>query len=251
MKTKEKNMKRILAILLVFVMLFSMASCGGKSDAETDGDQIKNEQQETENKDEQDQADDDKKDEDTDDIENVKGDSADKKDDSTVSKPVGGNGGNGAETQKPAGGDSADTSTKEETVGQILLKDFNSRVNDKSTTLSLAEGLISNSIIEFYGGVTPMEIGVYMPGLGEFDVSGYKECTSFGPMMSSIAFIGYIFELEEGTDADAFEKALSEHANPRWNVCVTADETTIDTNGRFVFFLMAPMHFEEAPADEF
>lgn len=250
MKTKEKNMKRILAILLVFVMLFSMASCGGKGDAETDGDQIKNEQQETENKDDQDQADDDKKDENTDDSENVKDDSADKKDDSTVSKPAGGSVGNGAETQKPAGG-STDTPAKEETVGQILLKDFNSRVNDKSTTLSLAEGLISNSIIEFYGGVTPMEIGVYMPGLGEFDVSGYKECTSFGPMMSSIAFIGYIFELEEGTDADEFEKALAEHANPRWNVCVTADETTIDTNGRFVFFLMAPMHFEDAPADEF
>lgn len=235
-------MKRFLAILLVFIMMFSFAACGGgDADLEADGDQIKNEQQDNENKDDNNQdadADDAGKDD--------KGSEADKKEDKpAASQPSSGENG----VQKPSSGNESSDKESQDTVGQILLKDFNSRVSSTATTQSIADGLISNSIIEFFGGTSSMEVGAWLPGLGD-GLTGYKECTTFGPMMTSIAFVGYIFELEDGVDADEFEKTLADNANPRWNICVTADETTIDTNGRFVFFLMAPMHFEDAQDEE-
>ena len=59
-------------------------------------------------------------------------------------------------------------------------------------------------------------------------------------MMGSIAFVGYVFTLEDGADVDAFKATLEANANPRWQICVTADETIIENVGNTVFFLMCP-----------
>lgn len=226
-------MKKILAVLLVLVMVFSFVACGGGTeDTELNDDQINNEQNVDENGDQDADAD-----TDTDTDTDADADVKDEQQNDNPKPPVADN---DQDVQAPA----------DETVAQILLKDFNSRVSADSTTMSLAEGVIANPIIQFFGGAVPMEVGGYLPGLGEGTITGYKECTSFGPMMGSIAFIGYVFELEDGVDAAAFEKSLLDNADPRWQICVTADETVVDTNGNFVFFLMAPAHFDEAPVDE-
>ena len=60
------------------------------------------------------------------------------------------------------------------------------------------------------------------------------------PMIGSIAFVGYVFTLEEGADVDAFKATLEANADPRWQICVTADETIIENVGNTVFFLMSP-----------
>ena len=82
----------------------------------------------------------------------------------------------------------------------------------------------------------PVEAGF----LAEFDgdITGFDKGVKFGPMMGSIAFSGFVFEVSG--DANAFAKELSEKADPRWNICVEADQTVWEVSGNKVFFLMCP-----------
>ena len=83
-----------------------------------------------------------------------------------------------------------------------------------------------------------------MPGLlagfNNYEVTGFKSGAMFGPMMGSVAFIGYVFELEEGADVDAFMTGLTENCDPRWNICVEAEQTVVGAYNNMVFFLMCP-----------
>jgi len=67
----------------------------------------------------------------------------------------------------------------------------------------------------------------------------------FQPMIGSIAFIGYVFELEDGVSASDFAANLKQNANMRWNICVEAEETVTSVAGNKVFFVMCPKQFEE------
>ena len=82
---------------------------------------------------------------------------------------------------------------------------------------------------------------VYLSGFDNYEVTGFKSGAMFGPMMGSVAFIGYVFELEEGADVEGFMTALTENCNPRWNVCVEADQTVVGAYNNMVFFLMCPI----------
>ena len=64
-------------------------------------------------------------------------------------------------------------------------------------------------------------------------------------MIGSIPFVGYIFILEDGADVDTFAQNLLDNCNPRWNICVTADETFCEVSGNTVFFLMSPAGTDE------
>ncbi len=133
---------------------------------------------------------------------------------------------------------------KEETMGQILLTDFKTRIkeNPSISTQEMADALLTNEIIQFMSGSMPVEPG-WLSGFSA-DITGFKEGVSFGPMMGSIAFIGYIFELEEGSDVEAFVKTLKDNADPRWQICVEAEETVTAYSGNTVFFLMCPRQME-------
>lgn len=136
-----------------------------------------------------------------------------------------------------------DTDPADMTMGAAILADFKERMNNNPnvTALELAEALLTNEVIEFMGGAMPVEPGSLLLGFGETEVTGYKEGAMFGPMMGSIAFVGYIFNLEEGADIEAFKTFLADNCDPRWNICVTADETFIENIGNTVFFLMSPI----------
>ncbi len=98
---------------------------------------------------------------------------------------------------------------------------------------------------QFMGGVMPVEVGAeYFPGFDNFAITGYKACANFMPMMGSIAYVGYIFELEDGTDAQEFINTLTANCNPRWQICVTADQTVAGAIGNKVLFLMCPATYE-------
>lgn len=139
-----------------------------------------------------------------------------------------------------------------ETWGQTLLDVFNDEMaaNPAITAEELANKIITHESILFMGGAMPMEAGAeWLPG---FDTAptGWKECVNFGPMMGSIAFVGYIFTLEDGADVDAFKQTLKDSCNPRWQICVTADETFVENVGNTVFFLMSPYsNNPEVPAE--
>ena len=47
--------------------------------------------------------------------------------------------------------------------------------------------------------------------------------------------------------ADA--QALTDNANPRWNICVEADQTVVGTKGDKVFFLMCPASYDMGGED--
>lgn len=112
------------------------------------------------------------------------------------------------------------------------------------SALQIAEKLVTNEIIPFAGGAMEVEPGL-LAGFDNYEVKGFKSGAVFMPMIGSIAFVGYVFELEAGADVNAFVNELASNSNPRWNICVEAEETVTGTEGNMVFFCMSPLSFEE------
>lgn len=129
------------------------------------------------------------------------------------------------------------------TIGQTLLNEFKG-MDVSIGAQAIAEKLITNPVIEFMGGAMPVEPGL-LSGFDNAEITGFSEGVMFGPMMGSIAFVGYIFEVEEGGDVAAFMENLKANCNPRWNICVEADETNIHNIGNTVFFLMSRASYDE------
>ncbi|MEE1281499.1 MAG: hypothetical protein UHK60_04485 [Acutalibacteraceae bacterium] len=134
------------------------------------------------------------------------------------------------------------TSSEATTVGEKLLADF--KADSTGTAQEIADRLLTNEVIEFMGAATPVEEGL-LSGFDNAEIKGFKEGVMFGPMMSSIAFVGYIFELPEDDDVDAFKTTLKDSANLRWNICVEAEELIVESEGNKVFFLMCPKSLEQ------
>lgn len=130
-------------------------------------------------------------------------------------------------------------------VGQTLLNDFKAELEaDPSISLEeLADNILSDDIIQFEGVHTTVENGM-LTGFGNAEITGFKDGVMFSPMISSVPFIGYIFKLDDSTNAEEFTKMLKDNADLRWNICTEADEIIADYSGDTVFFLMCPKSFE-------
>jgi len=109
----------------------------------------------------------------------------------------------------------------------------------EATALELAETVITNEKILFMGGAMEMEAG-FMAGFDNVEINGFESAAMFAPMMGSIAFVGYVFDLADDADVEAFKKNLTDNANLRWQICVTADEMLCESIGDKVFFIMCP-----------
>lgn len=143
------------------------------------------------------------------------------------------------ETEAPA-----DNSAAGGTLGETLLADFTERAADESATAQIiADGLITNPAILFGPMTMPVEPGL-LSGFGNTEITGFKEGVTFAPMIGSIAFVGYVFDLEEGTDGAAFMQTLKDNADLRWNICVEAEEMICEQVGNKVFFVMCPKTLE-------
>ena len=136
------------------------------------------------------------------------------------------------------------TEPEEDSTGRLLLDDFGERMgkDPDQTALKLAEGIISNEAIPFMGMAMEAESG-FLSGFTE-EITGFREAAVFGPQISTIPFVGYIFVLEEGSDVASFAENLKEKSDPAWNICTEADQTVIDYYGNTVFFLMCPESLE-------
>ncbi|MBP0959380.1 MAG: hypothetical protein J5992_04575 [Oscillospiraceae bacterium] len=145
-------------------------------------------------------------------------------------------------TDAPA--DTAAPDASADTLGNTLYKDFLSKVeaNPDMSVEELANQIIANPVIQFGPAVMPVEAG-YLPGFTE-EISGFKSGAMFAPMIGSIPFVGYVFELESEDDVEAFLATLDSTSDPRWNVCVEADETVMGNSGTKVFFVMCPTSIE-------
>jgi len=143
-----------------------------------------------------------------------------------------------AEQEKPS---SAPVAT---TLGQTLLADFKAKASSGMSTQAIAEALVANPAIKFNGGAVSVEEG-YLSGFDNTEIKGFKSGVMIAPMIGSIAFVGYVFELESAADAPAFRAMLEKSANLRWNICVEAEEMVSGTSGNKVFFVMCPKSLEE------
>ncbi len=130
------------------------------------------------------------------------------------------------------------------TLGNTLLADFKSKANSGMSTLEIAEGLMQNEAIKFMGGAMEVEPGL-LSGFDNTEITGFKSGAVFMPMIGSIAFVGYVFELENAADTGAFISKLKSSANMRWNICVEAEEMVTGSVGNKVFFVMCPKTLEE------
>ena len=109
----------------------------------------------------------------------------------------------------------------------------------------IANAIVESGILPFMAGAMEIEVGTeYFAGFDYYTIEGYKSAAVFMPMMGSIPYVGYIFELEDGVDVYNFVDDLTVNANPRWNICVEADETLVGAFGHTVFFIMCPDRIE-------
>lgn len=202
-------MKKIITLIIAVMMLFAVAACGGNNEPQ---DNI-TEQPETN-----------------------PGDQPAAEGEGPVADDMGA-------ADSDAAGDPDTSVSSGDTVGQTLLADFKAAAANGGTAEEIANAVIANENINFGPVVMPVEPGL-LTGFDNAEITGFKEGVTFAPMIGTIPFVGYVFLLEDGADVDAFLDTLKTNANPRWNICTEAEETTIDHVDNYVFFLMSPMSFE-------
>ncbi len=153
---------------------------------------------------------------------------------------------NDTETKEPENVETVEPTTP----ATILLKAFKDmKANGEYTDVeTAANALITNPIIPFSGGAMLVEEG-WLNGFSA-DITGFKSGAVFMPMIGAIPFVGYVFELEEGADVNAFVQTLKDNADMRWLVCVEAEEMVCEAVGNTVFFCMAKTSFEEEAPNE-
>lgn len=130
-----------------------------------------------------------------------------------------------------------------QSVGNVLLSEFKKNASGKSAE-EIANILVQNSVIKFAGGVVPVTEG-FLTGFDNAEIKGFKDGAMFAPMIGTIPFVGYVFELSEGVDASSFISTLKSNANLRWNICTQAEEMVTGSVGNKVFFVMSNKSLEE------
>ncbi len=155
-----------------------------------------------------------------------------------------------------AGEDETTTALTEETteaaaatVAATFAEAFKAEAaKEGATANAIATALSTNETVAFMPMVQDMEAG-YLAGF-DADIAGFTACTAFMPMIGTIPFVSYVFELAADADKDAFVTTLEDNANLRWNICTAAEEMLVETEGNFVFFIMAPLSFEQENVEE-
>ncbi len=125
-------------------------------------------------------------------------------------------------------------------------EDFTDRVNSGNygELIDLATAMTEET--KFYPFQTAfmfVEPG-YLNGFTQ-EIDGFTEGFMFGPEIGSIPFVGYVFTLEDGVNAEEFVETLKSAGDLRWNICTEADEMLTGVVGDKVCFVMAPASFEE------
>lgn len=144
-------------------------------------------------------------------------------------------------TDDVADGDTTEESTGDKTVAYTLLDQFKTEIAASDDVVTVAEALCENPVFsEVMVGAMEVEEG-YLNGFNS-EISGFNKGAMFAPFIGTIPFVGYVFETD---DAEALKATLESEAALNWNICTTADEMVVETEGNYVFFVMSPLTFEE------
>ena len=223
-------MKKFLSLILALTMILSLAACGASNDAEENDapageEEIVEDETVTDGEVEEEPA----------------------TDDQPAADPNAPVENEPAAPEVPAEPEQSEQPEQEapaasgDTVAAQLQKAFEG-MTDQSA-LDIATALSTHEVIKFGAGAMPVEPGL-LSGFDNYEVTGFQEGAVFMPMIGSIAFVGYIFTLEDGADVNAFMENLKANSNPRWNICVAAEETLVSNVGNKVFFVMSPLYLE-------
>lgn len=119
-----------------------------------------------------------------------------------------------------------------------LANEFAARIAEGKSPLEIAEILGNEDFCGYSCATSEFEEG-YLNGFAE-EITGFKSCAGFMPWIGSVPFVGYIFELEAGTDAGEFAANLKSLADPRWNICTSAKDPVTVVIDNYVFITMVP-----------
>lgn len=155
------------------------------------------------------------------------------------------NTGSGQPTDKKPEQTPSAPSQDKSTVGNAILSEFKSIIasNPTESAENIANKLLANPVIEFSGGVVPVEEGL-LSGFDNTEIKGFSEGVMFAPMIGSIPFVGYVFTTKDSASANSLASTLKSNANLRWNICVEAEEMICHASGNKVLFVMCPKSFE-------
>ena len=205
-------MKKMIALLLACLMVFTMMACASTKDEPTDGEGVAAELPEAGGDVEQiPETEQPAVEEPPVDELPVEEPVVEPAEEPVVSEPDG--------TGTPAG-ETADSSALQTILDTLLLD-------------------LDAEFIPYYSSYeVPQADAPYVVGYEQMDTN-FDAALGYGPMMGSTAFIMVLFELPEDVDAEAYAKSLSENAVLNKWICVSADYADAVANGQYVMFLMA------------
>lgn len=213
-------MKKTLLALVAAALVISMTACSGNTDAEKDGENDK------------------------DPITDNSGENGDGNGETNAEDENGTGDENDADNENNAEDENGDGETSTQTIAESFAAIFQENAADAESAKALADTLIEKSELPITLVSAEVAEGT-LSGFGSTEITGFSEGAVFSPMIGSIPFISYVFVLPEDADIEEFTTLLSDNADLRWNICVTADEMKIDTKDNKVFFIMCPTNFEE------
>lgn len=132
----------------------------------------------------------------------------------------------------------SDNST--DTVASKLAQEFKNEMKKEKDPKAVAEKLSKDYLSEISVQVEELDENSYIAGFNT-EIKGYKNGYAIRPMIGTIPFIAYIFEVN---DTDNFVKTLTDNADLRWNICTEADEMQSAVVDNYVFFVMSPENFD-------
>lgn len=137
--------------------------------------------------------------------------------------------------------DDSDQSVKGKTVAEVLTEQFQDEIKNEKDIEKVASNISKNKVLDIQVEVSAIEKGDYISGF-QTEIQGFDSAVAIRPMIGSIPFVAYIFEVE---NAEQFAENLKSSADLRWNICTEADNLEVATVGNYVFFIMSPETFDQ------
>lgn len=144
-----------------------------------------------------------------------------------------------AKVEKPK--EETNQKVEEKSLAVTLSEQFKEAIKEEKDIKKVAEKISQNEVLQISTNVESLKKNDYLSGF-QTEIKGYKKVVAIRPMISTIPFLAYIFEVE---NAEEFAKNLKNNADLRWNVCTEADDLEVTVVDNYVFFIMAPNNFEE------
>jgi len=143
--------------------------------------------------------------------------------------------------QKSAVKEDSSQKTGEKSVAETLAQQFKEEIKNEKDIVKVASSIAENKVLEIATDVAVLGVEDYISGF-QTEIKNFNQAVVIRPVIGSIPFIAYIFDVEHGQD---FAKNLKENADLRWNICTEADEMKAEVFDHYVFFVMSPKSFDQ------